>query len=563
MFKKLNFFKENRFIFENPGEVPGGVPSEGSKSQEFYNFGGDRAKLSGDVLGGPDDDFSIFSGQAEFFAALNEMDSITDVKYEAVERLCQQKADYGSIMEMIRSKGVDEVENENRLLAAIRLNPKMKNVYDQRKEKMESMYKKLLADNGYDVSSFSLVDVEAEDAEKPEGSKADPKSLANQLESSEYERNKVFEVLGRMGVPQGEIDRVFNDWTNPYVDWAIDTLGKFNANQIKKEKQSKDTTGVFDSTNLNRLFNWEKKVYPELLKIVGGEGKYSEYDYAIRKAVLEGAPRMGAFLDLNFDNRISNPVFYVGMNSLVKAELDEIMRGETVKQPIKQDEKNKKNQRKEVSNETEEISDDSSSFEQDEFWDAVYQDPYADFGVDEDSDSNSDVEPVIIGSGEQNGGSLNVGKATSSGVAESSADGEKSADSTDSTNSKEVETPKEMDPDLEDLMKDYGEDIENEKEKGEAEEFIDLLNELGEMWDGWINEVHDMCKSGVSPKDIGYFILSIDSREAEIYERLASEFLSNPSFNKIFNVYMRSIEGRIWYMLDTYNYDPDEVFSSQ
>jgi len=143
--------------------------------------------------------------------------------------------------------------------------------------------------------------------------------------------DKVRNVMRKLGISPKKIDKVFNDWTNPYLDWAISTLGKFSEIEIKREKDWKTQYGTFYSTNLDRLLAWESKIYPKLLEITGGDDGYAEYDFAIREAVTREAPRMKEFLDWHFDSLISNPKGYSRMDSLVKAELDQINKDGRVK----------------------------------------------------------------------------------------------------------------------------------------------------------------------------------------------------------------------------------------
>ncbi len=144
-----------------------------------------------------------------------------------------------------------------------------------------------------------------------------------------YDKTK--KILRKMGIPQRKIDKVFNDWTNPYLDWASSTLEKFSDLEIKREKDWKMEYGTFYSTNLDRLLDWEAKIYPKLLEITGGDDGYAEYDFAIREAVTHESPRMKEFLDWHFDSLISNPIGYSRMDSLVKAELDQINKDGRVK----------------------------------------------------------------------------------------------------------------------------------------------------------------------------------------------------------------------------------------
>lgn len=144
-----------------------------------------------------------------------------------------------------------------------------------------------------------------------------------------YDKTK--KILRKMGIPQRKIDKIFNDWTNPYLDWATSTLEKFSEFKIKREKDWKTQYGTFYSTNLDRLLDWEAKIYPKLLKITGGDDGYAEYDFAIREAVTHESPRMKEFLDWHFDSLISNPKGYSRMDSLVKAELDQINKDGRVK----------------------------------------------------------------------------------------------------------------------------------------------------------------------------------------------------------------------------------------
>ena len=345
-------FKEKRMVYR---EVPGGAEPENSKPQDskekVFNPLGELTKFSGEVASEATEPkvvkideaqqlanmFGVFGNGEE--SLMGEMDFILDGKLIQVEELCKQKANYADIMNFIKSKSADEMRVENALLAMSQSDPKVKSIYDEWMKKTESLYKNLLADARYEeASSFSLVDVKVEDTETSEDAEVQEQSLAGQSEFNEYKTNKCFEVLRKIGISQSKIDRVFNDVTNPYISWALDTLGGFDAKQIKIERQSKNTYGEFYSINLDRFLGWESKIYPKLLDVIGGEDNYFKYGSAINTAVLKGAPRMREFLRWHFDKVISNPLGFSEMNRLVKDELDGIMRGVNVKQLIKEDE---------------------------------------------------------------------------------------------------------------------------------------------------------------------------------------------------------------------------------